>query len=46
MDKHYYKAPELLEFELETRTSVCLDASVEGFTLIDEDEDFNMYNEY
>lgn len=46
MDKHYYKAPELLEFELETRTSVCLDASVESFNTVENDEDFNMFNVY
>ena len=46
MKKHDYSTPESVEFVLQTRTSVCLDASIESFTPEEEDEDFNMYNEY
>lgn len=46
MKKYDYSAPESVEFVLQTRTSVCLDASIESFIPEEEDEDFNMYNEY
>ena len=46
MKKYDYSAPESVEFMLETRTSVCLDASIESFSTAENDEDFNMFNEY
>ena len=46
MKKYDYSTPEIAEFVLETRTSVCLDASIESFSTAENDEDFNMFNNY